>query len=121
MFGVPKKNEAVQIISDFRKLIKIIQRSPWPMPTIQDMCHQCGGMTFSIALDLIMSHYIMNVREDTSKYLVIILPWWKYVYMKMSMGLNISADVFRRELSRLFQNMPFVLVCIDDLLIIPKE
>ena len=38
----------------------------------------------------------------------------------MPMGLNISVDVFQRELSRLFQNMPFVLVYIDDLLIIKK-
>ena len=54
------------------------------------------------------------------KYLVIILPWSKYVYLKMPMGLNISADVFQRELSRLFQGMPYVLVYIDDILVITK-
>ena len=55
------------------------------------------------------------------KYLVIILPWDKYVYLKMPMGLNISADVFQRELSRLFEGIPYVLVYIDDILIITKE
>ena len=54
------------------------------------------------------------------KYLVIILLWDKYVYLKMPMGLNILADVFQRELSRLFQSMPFVLVYINDILIITK-
>ena len=54
-------------------------------------------------------------------YLVIIIPWGKYVYLKMSMGLNISADVFRRELSRLFQGITFVPVYINDILIITKE
>ena len=36
------------------------------------------------------------------------------------MGLKISADVFQRELSMLFQDMPYVLVYMDDVLIITK-
>ena len=38
----------------------------------------------------------------------------------MPMGLKISADVFQRELSMIFQNMPYVLVYIDDILVITK-
>ena len=59
-FGVPKKNKEIRVVSDFRKLNDAIKRHPWPMPTIQDMLHQCGSMTFSTALDLIMSYYSMN-------------------------------------------------------------
>jgi len=58
------------------------------MPTIQDIMHQCGCITYAKVLDMIMSYYPMNVREDMIKCLVIILPWGKYVYNKMSMGLN---------------------------------
>ena len=90
------------------------------MPTIQDMLHQCGGMVHATTLDMIMSYYVMNVRKDMWKYLVIILPWGKYVYKKISMGLKISADVFQRELSMLFQDMPYVLVYIDNILVITK-
>ena len=36
------------------------------------------------------------------------------------MGLNISADVFHRKLRRIFQNMLFILVYIDDIIIIAK-
>ena len=115
-----KKNDGVRIVTDFRKLNEAIKNDPWPMPTIQDMLHQCGGMTFVTALDLIQSYYAMNIQKRMQKYLVIILPWSKYVYLKMPMGLNISADVFQRELSRLFQGMPYVLVYIDDILVITK-
>ena len=90
------------------------------MPTIQDMLHQCEGVTFATALDMIISYYVMNVRKDMRKYLFIILSWGKYAYKKTPIGLNISADVFQRKLSRLFQNMPFALLYIDDLLIITK-
>ena len=39
----------------------------------------------------------------------------------MLMGLKISADVFQRKLSMLFQDMPYVLVYIDDILVITKD
>ena len=106
-FGVPKKNDGVRIVSDFRKLNEVIKYNPWPMPIIHDMLHQCGDMTYATALDIIMSYYGMNVREDIRKCLVIILPWDKYVYNKMPMWLKMSADVFQRELSMLLQNMPY--------------
>ena len=75
---------------------------------------------YTTTLDMIMLHYAMNIREDMRKYLAIILLWGKYVYKKKLMGLKILVDVFHRELSSLFQNMPFVLVYIDDILIITK-
>ena len=74
-FGVSKKNDGLRIVSDFRKLNEAIKRNPWPMPTIQDMLHQYGVMTYVTALNMIMSYYAMNFREDMRKYLVIILPW----------------------------------------------
>ena len=91
------------------------------MPTIQDILHQCGGMTYATALGMIMSYYAMNVKEDMCKYIVIIWPWGKYVYNKMPDEVNISADIFQRKLSMPFQNMPYVLVYIDDILVITKR
>ena len=38
----------------------------------------------------------------------------------MPMGLKISADVFQREMSKLFEDLSYVLVYIDDLLIVTK-
>jgi len=54
-FGVSKKNDGVRVVTDFRRLNEAIKRNPWPMPTIQDMLHQCGGMTYETTLDLIQS------------------------------------------------------------------
>ena len=40
--------------------------------------------------------------------------------MKMPMGLQILADIFQREMSKLFFDLDFVLVYIDDVLIVTK-
>lgn len=36
-FGVPKKAEGVSIVSNFRKINKLIKRNHWPISIIQDM------------------------------------------------------------------------------------
>ena len=121
IFGEPKKNNGFRIMTDFRRLNEAIKRNPCPMPTLQDMLYQYGGMMYTTALDIIQYYYAMNIKKSMQKYLVIILPWEKHVFLKIPMGLNISADVFQRELIRLFQGMSFVLIYIDDILIITKE
>ena len=63
-FGVPTENDGVQVVSNFWKVNEAIKRIHWPIPTIQDMLHQYGGMTYATALDMIMSYYAMNIRED---------------------------------------------------------
>ena len=38
----------------------------------------------------------------------------------MPMGLKISADVFQREMTKLFSDLDFVLIYIDDILVVTK-
>jgi len=42
------------------------------------------------------------------------------MYTKMPMGLSISADIFQREMTKLMEGLDYVLVYIDDLLVITK-
>ena len=62
----------------------------------------------------------MPVHRKSQQLLVIILPWGKYVYKKMPMGLKISADVFQQELGNQFKHLPYMLIYVDDILIITK-
>ena len=109
-FFVPKKTPGVRTVSDFRVLNSMIKRSPRPMPSTRTLLHMVGGMTYVTALDQIMSYYAMNVSKKMWKYLTIILLFGKYQYMKMPMGLKMSANVFQREISKLFQDCNYVLV-----------
>ena len=118
-FFIPKKTPGVCTVSDFRALNSMIKRSPWPMRSTRTLLHQIGGMTYVTALDQIMSYYTMKMSKKVWEYLTIILPFGKYQYMKMP-RLKILADVFQREMSKLFEDLPYVLVYIDNLLVITK-
>ena len=50
----------------------------------------------------------------------IVLPWGKYEYQKLPMGLCNSPDIFQEKMSELFIGFENVRVYIDDLLIISK-
>ena len=121
IFWVSNKNEEVQSVSYFRKLNEDIKRNPWPILDIQDMLHQFGDMTYTTVFDMIILYYAMNLRENMkitlSSYYhgvdmsTIRYQWdWEYHWM-----------FFQKELIILFQNMPYVLLYIDDILVITKE
>jgi hypothetical protein len=59
-FIIPKKNQTVTVITDFRDLNKFLKRNPFPMPKIPDIF--CGMEKFRYAtmVDLNMGYYLMS-------------------------------------------------------------
>ena len=50
----------------------------------------------------------------------IVLPWGKYKYLKLSIGLSNSLDVFQEKMGDLFSDLENVKAYIDDLLVLTK-
>ena len=44
-FCIPKKDQRIRVVSDFRILNTSICHSPWPTPNIQVIFHKIGGFT----------------------------------------------------------------------------
>ena len=51
----------------------------------------------------------------------IILPWGKYSYNSLPMGFVGSSDIFQNVLGTMFADLEYVLVHIDDIIIIGTE
>ena len=120
-FIIPKKDETVHFISDFRELNKRIKRKPYPIPNIQDMLMKMEGFQYATSLDLNMGYYHIELTPNSSKLCTIILPWGKYEYIRLPMGLCNSPDIFQEKMSDLMTGLEFVRVYIDDLLVITKS
>ena len=63
----------------------------------------------------ILSHYIMS---KISKIVTIVLPWGKFEYQKLPMGLCKSPDIFQEKMNEVFNVLEYVRAYIDDLIII---
>ena len=70
------------------------------------------------SLDLNMGYYHIELTPFSKRLCTIVLPWGKYEYQKLPMGLCNSPDIFQEKMSKLFHGFENVRTYIDDLLVI---
>jgi hypothetical protein len=107
-FIIPKKDGSVRFISDFRELNKRIKRKPYPIPKIQDLLLKLEGFQYATSLDLNMGYYHIELSPDSKCLCTIVLPWGKYEYQKLPMGLCNSPDIFQEKMSTLLGDLEYV-------------
>src|SRR5687767_4645404 len=100
---------------------KSIKRHPFPILKIQDMLHKLECFMFAPSLDLNMGYYHLLLNPNASKLCTVVLPWGKYEYLRLPMGLCNSPDIFQEKMSELMAGLGFAKAYLDDLLIISKE
>eukprot|EP00804_Cyclotella_cryptica_P017417 CCRYP_016643-RA/>CCRYP_016643-RA protein AED:0.05 eAED:0.05 QI:1387/-1/1/1/-1/1/1/282/1119 len=119
-FIIPKKDNTVRVVSDFREVNRRIVRKPFPIPKISTVLQELEGFTYAIALDLNMGYYTIRLDPDASKICTIIFPRGKYSYLRLPMGVACSPDIFQAKMSELMATLEFVQTYLDDLLCISK-
>ena len=117
-FIIPKKDGTVRFISDFRELNKRIKRKPYPIPKIQDLMLKLGQFMYGTSLDLNMGYYHIELDPFSKELCTIVLPWGKYEYQRLPMGLCNSPDIFQEKMSTLMSDIENVRAYIDDLLLL---
>ena len=65
-----------------------------------------------------MGYYHIKLCPNSKKLCTIVLPWGKYEYQKLPMGLCNSPDIFQEKMNELFAGLDYVRTYIDDLLCI---
>ena len=100
-FIIPKTDGSVRFISDFRELNKRIRRKPFPIPKIQEMLLTLEGFIYATSLDLNMGYYHITLTPFSQRLCTIVLPWGKYSYQRLPMGLKNSPDIFQEKMSEL--------------------
>ena len=119
-FIIPKKDGTVRFISDFRQLNTRIKRKPFPIPKIQDLLLKLEGFQYATSLDLNMGYYHIELTPFSKSLCTIVLPYGKYEYQRLPMGLCNSPDIFQEKMSNLVDDLEYCRAYIDDLLVITR-
>ena len=119
-FIIPKKDGSVRVITDFRELNKWIKRKPYPIPKIQDLLLKLENFQYATSLDLNMGYYHIELSPASKKLCTFVLPWGKYEYQRLPMGLCNSPDIFQEKMNILMDGLEFVRAYLDDLLVLTK-
>jgi RNase H-like domain found in reverse transcriptase/Reverse transcriptase (RNA-dependent DNA polymerase)/Integrase zinc binding domain len=107
-------------VTDFRQLNKHLTRLPFPLPNPQQLFRTMDGFSFCTTMDLNMGFWAITLDEFSQKLCTIVLPWGKYSYLRLPMGLSCSPDIYQEKMSSLFADIENVIIYIDDICIITK-
>ena len=121
VFVIKKPDDSLRSLADLRKVNSMIKRCPYPIPKIQDMLLKLEGFRWATSLDLNMGYYHIELTPDASKICTVVLPWGKYEYLRLPMGLCNSPDIFQEKMSELMEGLEFAKAYLDDLLVITNE
>jgi hypothetical protein len=88
------------------------------MPSIHELFKCFEGFTYCTALDLNMGFWTILLDKPLQCLCMIILPWGKYCYLRLPMGLACSLDIYQEKMSELFIDMIFIIVYQDDILVL---
>ena len=76
------------------------------------------GFKYATSLDLNMGYCHIELSPFAKRVCTLVLPWGKYEYQRLHMGLCNSPDIFQEQMSDLMQDLEYVRAYIDDLLCI---
>ena len=90
------------------------------MTKINHILLNLEGFWYATSLDLHMGYYHIRLSENVSNLCTIILPWGKYCYKHLPMGVSNSPDIFKQVMNDLFCGFKFICTYIDEILVLTK-
>ena len=104
MFTITKPDGLLRSLADLNKVIK---RKPYPFPKISGMQQKLEGLIYATSLDLSMGYCHMILTPFGRRLCTIVLPWGKYKYCRLPMGLLVCPDIFQEKMSELMSELEF--------------
>jgi hypothetical protein len=101
-FVTPKKNNTVCWVRNLQELNKVVLHKQYPIPIINDILRKQTGYAFFSKLDISMQYYTFALDEESKDLTTIVMPFGKYCYSVLPMGLKCS-PYFTQERKHILQ------------------
>jgi Reverse transcriptase (RNA-dependent DNA polymerase) len=94
------------------------QASAIPIAKISDLLRKLKNFRYATAINLSMGYYHIPLDKAAQCLCTTVLPWGKFRYMQLPMGVSVAPDIFQSIMMEILGDLEFVRVYMDDILII---
>ncbi len=117
-FGVPKKNDTIRFVIDFRQINANLLRREFPLWTTEEILTSIKGFLYATSIDLNMGYLLIPLNDEARKILTIVMPFGAYKCLTLPIGVMPALDLFQARMVHIFAGMderrPFPYI--DDIL-----
>ena len=118
---VPKADGCWRPCGDFRRLNAETKDDKYPIPNIMDFNNNTVGCKVFSKIDLVRGYHQIPMSSDSIPKTAVITPFGLWEFTRSPFGLKNSGQHFQRLIDNIFQDIPYVFVYIDDILISSKN
>ena len=104
-FIIPKSDQTVRWVSDFRDLNTLLLRKPFPMPKIHDVMNRRGKYKYFTKIDLSMMFYCFELDDESKELCTINTPYGLYRYRRLPMGVKVSPDIAQQYITQILHDV----------------
>ncbi|KAG0419306.1 Transposon Ty3-I Gag-Pol polyprotein, partial [Dictyocoela roeselum] len=116
-FPIPKKNNDIRLVVDYRELNKITEPDHFIFPKISEIYNELHGSTIFSQIDLNMGYYQIFMCPESIKYTAFSILNNHYEFTRMPFGLSNAPATFQRAMNTLFSECNYVKIYLDDILV----
>ena len=117
---VKKKDGTLRMVIDYRSLNKITIKNRYPLPRIDDLFDRLHGSKYFSSLDLMSGYHQIKIKDSDVPKTAFRTPVGHYEFLVLPFGLSNAPATFQSIMNRIFADLDFVIVYLDDILIFSK-
>ncbi|KAG0420565.1 Transposon Tf2-6 polyprotein [Dictyocoela roeselum] len=120
-FVIKKKNGNIRLVIDYRELNKATKPIYVSFPKITDILHDLKDSTIFSTLDLNQGYYQIPIRKQDIEKTSFRICGNTYAFNRMPFGLTNAPRTFTKAMKSILDDMNYVKVYMDDILIHSKD
>jgi hypothetical protein len=116
-FFLVKPDGSLRLLVDFRALNKYLRRTPYFVSKIREVLLRLAGAKCVSTFDANLGYYARRLARKSRHATAFCLPFGKFQYKRLPMGISTAPDEYQACMEKIFGDLPFVVVYLDDILV----